>query len=157
MWLHQVYPGAGVSRVAELRATCRSTMLSLVCMCAINLLFAELPKIEFITFVLTGIAMLVALPLARFAVRGRLAKTRWWGIRMLLIGESADCDEIRRRNEAYRVTGLVVSASLPVSPSQLRVDAKLAPFTNEALRWHGPINRRWLHSSPAVVNTFPPD
>jgi hypothetical protein len=90
LWLHQVYPGAGISRVAELRAIFRSTVITLFCLSAINILFAELPKIEFITFALTSAATLVLLPLTRFVVRGRLAETPWWGIRLLLIGDRSD-------------------------------------------------------------------
>lgn len=133
MWLHQVYPGAGISRVSELRAVFRSTVIAMFCLSAINILFAELPKIEFLTFALTCATTLLLLPIARFGIRGRLANTDWWGIKMLLIGDRADCEEVCRRNRAYRSSGFIVgdSACLPERMA-LAGDSDHAQLINEA-------------------------
>jgi Undecaprenyl-phosphate galactose phosphotransferase WbaP len=133
MWLHQVYPAAGISRVDELRAIFRSTVLALCCLSGINILFAELPRIEFITFAVACLTTFLMLPLVRLVVRGRLATTSWWGIRMLLIGDPADCEEVIRRSRAYRSSGFIVgeSINLPESSSP-RADQDLIALTRVA-------------------------
>lgn len=112
MSIHQLYPGAGVSPVAELRGVVRSTVFSLVCLSAMNVLLGELPRSEFVTFALTAFCVSVSLPAGRWATRRLLAKTRWWGIRMLLIGQRDDClatlrQLLRRRSAGFIPTGYV--------------------------------------------------
>lgn len=135
MWLHQVYPGAGISRVAELRAIFRSAVITLFCLSAINILFAELPKIEFITFALAGAGTLVLLPVTRFVVRGRLAKTSWWGIRLLLIGDRSDCEEVSRRSRVYRSSGFIIGDSACHEPqASSTAGGNLTQTTNAAFQ-----------------------
>lgn len=146
MWLHQMYPGAGVSRVHELRAVCRSTALSLGCLSAINVLFAELPRLEFLTFVGAGAFAIVSLPLARYMARYWLARQPWWGIRMLLIGQPDDCAEVLRRRAAYRSSGYIVAGSRYVSEDQRTDDeAATAAITVDAFQ------RGCLHRAPVAA------
>ncbi len=89
--LHQLYPGAGAGPVAELRGIARSTIIALLSLSAINILLGQLPRIEFATFALTGLLIGGALPPLRWMARHLLGKTRWWGVRILLIGQRDDC------------------------------------------------------------------
>ena len=164
LWLHQVYPGAGISRVAELRAIFRSTVLTLFSLSAINILFAELPKIEFLTFALTCVVTLILLPAARYASRGQLAKTTWWGIRMLLIGDRADCDEVRLQSRAYRSSGFIVGGAVCLPEEGKATDGHdSTELTNDAFHlgcvYRSPVatvvSRRAHHLSHRLMFQFP--
>ncbi len=70
--LHGLYPGAGISPVYELRGTIRSTLLAALSLSTINLLFGQLPRIEFAAFACTAIVVSFLLPLARHLARAAL-------------------------------------------------------------------------------------
>jgi Undecaprenyl-phosphate galactose phosphotransferase WbaP len=107
MSVHQLYPGAGVSPVAELRGIVRSTFFALLCLAVMNLMLGQLPRIEFVTFACAALWVSLTLPLARWASRDLLARTRWWGIRILLIGRREDCIATCRLLSHRRSTGFV--------------------------------------------------
>lgn len=109
MSLHQLYPGAGISPVDELRGVFRSTMMAMLCLAAANVMFGELGRGEVMTFALAGIVIALLLPLTRFIARSVLSKTSWWGVRMLLIGTANDCEQICKRSRTYRSSGYMVS------------------------------------------------
>ena len=114
--LHQLYPGAGLSPVYELRGIVRSTGMAILCLCAMNLIFGALPRIEFVTFVLTAVAISLTLPVARSFARERLGKTQWWGIRTLLLGSHNDCVRVIARQKQQRGSGFVFAGY--VSPAE---------------------------------------
>jgi len=89
--LHQLYPSVGVSEVTEFRGIVRSTVLGLVCLSALNILFGQLPRIEFVTFAGTAIVVSLLLPIVRVKMRCWLSNFRWWGIHVLLDGRREDC------------------------------------------------------------------
>jgi len=105
MSVHQLYPGAGVSPVAELRGIVRSTMFALLCLGTMNVMLGQLPRIEFVTFACTAVLVSLLLPLARWITRDLLAHTQWWGIRILLIGRREDCIATMRLLNHRRSTG----------------------------------------------------
>lgn len=107
MSIHQMYPGAGVVPVAELRGIVRSTCFALLCLSATNVMLGQLPRIEFVTFACTALLVSIALPLARWAARDLLARTRWWGVRMLLVGRSEDCQATMRMLNLRRSSGFI--------------------------------------------------
>ncbi len=109
MSLHQLYPGAGISPVDELRGIFRSTMIAMLCLAAANVMFGDLGRNEVMTFAFAAALIATLLPLARFVVRGMLSQTDWWGIRMLLIGTASDCEHIQKRSRTYRSSGYIVS------------------------------------------------
>jgi Undecaprenyl-phosphate galactose phosphotransferase WbaP len=112
---HQLYPGAGLSPVTELRGIVRSSVLSLLCLSAMNVVLGQLPRIEFLTFVSTALIVSASLPLARWTARHLLARTSWWGTRILLIGQRDDCvatfaQLIRRRGSGFIPAGYTCHA-----------------------------------------------
>lgn len=106
--LHQLYPGAGVSPVDELRGLMRSTMIAFLCLSAMNLTFGQLGRIEFITFAIAAGIIAIALPLARQVGRELLSRTGWWGIRAVLVGSSKECESICDRIHSKRTSGFVL-------------------------------------------------
>ena len=105
--LHQLYPGAGISAVSELRGIVRSTCVGFFCLSAINIIFGQLPRIEFVTFTIAAISAAILLPLLRDATRRMLSKTSWWGIRMLLIGSRDECRKQFRDLSTKRASGFI--------------------------------------------------
>ncbi|TWU49715.1 UDP-glucose:undecaprenyl-phosphate glucose-1-phosphate transferase [Rubripirellula reticaptiva] len=103
--LHGLYPGAGISPVYELRGIVRSTFLAALSLSTINILFGQLPRIEFAIFACTAVMIAVLLPLARHLTRTALAKTSWWGIGTLLIGTASDGSRICSRIQSLRQSG----------------------------------------------------
>lgn len=115
MSVHQLYPGSGTSPVIELRGIVRSTVLALFCLSAMNIVLGQLPRIEFVTFIATAICVATLLPLARWTARHVLAKTSWWGVRILLIGQRDDClatlrQLLRRRSSGFIPAGYTCDA-----------------------------------------------
>ena len=108
IWLHGLYPGAGVAAVSELRGIARSAVYSCLCLCSLNLIFGHLPRIEFAIFVATTAIVMSALPLARHLTRSTLAVTSWWGIRTLLIGNRSTCKRLCSQVQSRRESGLKV-------------------------------------------------
>ena len=107
MSIHQLYPGAGVSPMAELRGIVRSTLFSLISLSAMNYLLGQLPKVEFATFACAAVLISVVLPTARSAARQLLGRTTWWGMRTLLVGSKRDCKRILLRNTIRRSSGFM--------------------------------------------------
>ena len=105
--LHQLYPGAGISSVAELRGIVRSTCAGFFCLSAINIIFGQLPRMEFVTFVVAAVFAATLLPVARGVARRLLSKTSWWGLRVLLIGSREECRKSIRHLRARRSSGFV--------------------------------------------------
>tara|TARA_R110002049_G_scaffold27321_2_gene94019 strand:+ start:96016 stop:97536 length:1521 start_codon:yes stop_codon:yes gene_type:complete len=105
--LHQLYPGAGISSVAELRGIVRSTCVSFFCLSTVNIIFGELPRIEFVTFAFAAIAVAGLLPIARGFSRRLLSKTSWWGLRVLLIGNRDQCRKTVADLKVRRWSGFV--------------------------------------------------
>ncbi|TWU39203.1 UDP-glucose:undecaprenyl-phosphate glucose-1-phosphate transferase [Novipirellula artificiosorum] len=89
--LHQLYPGAGLSPVTEIRGLVRSTFINLICLSSINIVLGQLPRIEFSIFVFAGLCIIVLIPMCRTLTRRILAPTKWWGMRLLLVGTQQDC------------------------------------------------------------------
>ncbi|QDT05895.1 UDP-glucose:undecaprenyl-phosphate glucose-1-phosphate transferase [Rubripirellula lacrimiformis] len=106
--LHQLYPGAGVSPVYELRGLVRSTVMALLFLSGMNLTFGQLPRSEFAVFAIAAIAISLSLPLARHLAREVLSKTKWWGIRTLLVGKQGECGRICERMLHRRSSGFVM-------------------------------------------------
>ncbi len=116
MSLHQLYPGAGTGPVAELRGIIRSVALAALSLSAVNIIWGQLPRIEFVTFAATALGVSIVLPPARWAARHVLGKTKWWGIRILLIGEREDClatlgQLVRRRSAGFIPAGYTCQAA----------------------------------------------
>ena len=107
MSTHQLYPGAGVSPMAELRGIVRSTLFALLGLSAMNYFLGQLPRIELVTFACTAVLISMALPTARTAARQMLGRTTWWGMRTLLVGSSRDCKRILSRNTIRRSSGFM--------------------------------------------------
>ena len=105
--VHQLYPGAGVSAVMELRGIVRSTFISLLCLSVMNVVLGQLPRIEFITFAIASALISMTLPLTRSLARRLLARTNWWGVRILLIGNRDDCAATYQQLKNRRSSGLV--------------------------------------------------
>ena len=110
MSMHQLYPGAGVSPIAELRGIVRSTVFSLLCLSVMNVLLGQLPRSEFLVFTCTALIVSMMLPIARWSTRNLLGRTKWWGIRLLLVGRRDDCvptfNQLRnRRSSGFIPTG----------------------------------------------------
>ena len=87
MAIHQLYPGTAVSQVFELRGLVRSVFMSFAFLAAMNALLGELPRREFVTFFIASVIVAILLPLVRNGVRRILSRTRWWGIRAVLVGD----------------------------------------------------------------------
>ncbi len=105
----------------------------MVCLAVINMLFGQLPNMELATFIVTGILILLLLPIARFVMRGLLRRTWWWGIRMLLIGTPADCEQVLTRSDSYRSSGFIITDSLSVPEGRAQADQhELMDLTNQA-------------------------
>ncbi|WP_186775304.1 exopolysaccharide biosynthesis polyprenyl glycosylphosphotransferase [Rubripirellula tenax] len=115
--LHQLYPGAGISPVHELRGIVRSTILAVLFLSGMNLIFGELPRIEFVSFACTGLVVAATLPIARYLARHWLSRTSWWGVRTVLIGLQHDCERLRSRMMSRSSSGLVIVGSVDVSES----------------------------------------
>lgn len=107
MSMHQLYPGAGVSPIAELRGVVRSTVTSLLCLSAMNLLLGELPRVEFITFACAALFISMSLPIIRWGARNLLSRSPWWGIRVLLIGQREDCVATFDQLQSRRPSGFI--------------------------------------------------
>ncbi len=107
MSLHQLYPGAGVSPIAELRGVVRSSVFALLCLSAMNVLLGQLARSEFITFACTGLLVSMMLPIMRSVTRHLLGRTRWWGVRLLLIGRRDDCITTFRQLKNRRASGFI--------------------------------------------------
>ena len=108
IWLHQLYPGAGVAAVSELRGIVRSASYACLCLSSVNMIFGNLPRIEFAIFVATTLMVSACLPLARYLVRHALAKTSWWGIRTLMIGSHSSCHQLCHQVQSRRESGLQI-------------------------------------------------
>jgi Undecaprenyl-phosphate galactose phosphotransferase WbaP len=106
--LHQLYPGAGISPVDELRGLMRSTMSAFLCLSAMNLTFGQLSREESFCFVVAAAIISIALPLTRQIACEILSRTGWWGIRVVLVGSSADCKNICARIKTKRSSGFVL-------------------------------------------------
>jgi Undecaprenyl-phosphate galactose phosphotransferase WbaP len=104
--LHQLYPGAGVSPVDELRGIVRSTVFTVALLATVNLVLGQLPRVEFFTFALGGVLVSVLLPFVRSLTRKTLASTNWWGIRLLLWGSRRDCITCFNELAGRRMSGL---------------------------------------------------
>ena len=105
--LHQLYPGAGISSVTELRGIVRSTCVGFFCLSAINIIFGQLPRIEFVTFAVAAVSAAACLPIARGLARRVLSRTSWWGLRVLLIGRLDECRKTMRQLRARRCSGFL--------------------------------------------------
>ncbi|TWU37600.1 putative sugar transferase EpsL [Novipirellula aureliae] len=108
--LHQLYPGAGLSPVAEIRGVVRSAFMGLIILSTSNLVLGQLPRIEFAIFVFAGLCICALIPLTRGIARRILSKTSWWGMRLLLVGNQQDCTRAmnllnRRGVPGYRPVG----------------------------------------------------
>ncbi|WP_442511237.1 exopolysaccharide biosynthesis polyprenyl glycosylphosphotransferase [Novipirellula sp. SH528] len=108
--LHQMYPGVGVGHVFELRGLLRSTFFSFVILASLNAWLGQLPKLEFATFVVATMAISLLMPIARFAARYLLGRTRWWGLRVLVLGDRLSalqtCEELtQHRSWGFRPIG----------------------------------------------------
>ncbi len=134
--LHQLYPGAGVSPVDELRGIVRSTFLAFLSLSAMNVLFGQLPRLEFVVFATAAASVAMLLPLVRYSARELLSRTSWWGIRTLLIGSRGDCYRMQERSQRCRTSGFIVadSLSIPETTCRHRVDGNLLDATVDALQ-----------------------
>ncbi|TWU22917.1 UDP-glucose:undecaprenyl-phosphate glucose-1-phosphate transferase [Novipirellula galeiformis] len=108
--LHQLYPGVGVGNVFELRGLTRATVCSFILLALLNAWFGELPRYEFASFVISGTLVCVLLPFARWMGRRALAKTTWWGLRVLVLGDRFSalqtCQELSQNlNWGFRPIG----------------------------------------------------
>ncbi len=103
--LHQLYPGAGISPVDELRGLMRSTMLAFSCLSAMNLFFGQLSRYECLWFAIAAALVSIGLPLARQICREVLSRTNWWGVRAILVGSSSDCENVFARIHTKRSSG----------------------------------------------------
>ncbi|MDA8743351.1 exopolysaccharide biosynthesis polyprenyl glycosylphosphotransferase [Rubripirellula amarantea] len=109
MSLHQLYPGAGVAAVSELRGIARSAAMTCLCLSSMNMIFGQLPRIEFAIFVVSAGFVVMLLPVSRHIARVLLAKTSWWGIRTLLIGTRSQCQKLCEMIQSRRESGLVIA------------------------------------------------
>lgn len=107
MSLYQLYPGAGVGPVEELRGIVRSTLYSTVCLAATHAVLGQLTLAEVATFTLAALIASIAIVLSRGVARHVLSKTRWWGIRILMVGFREDCIATYRQLKRRRSCGLV--------------------------------------------------
>ena len=105
--IHQLYPGTSVSQVFELRGLVRSVFISFAFLAAMNALLGDLPRREFVTFVIASLLIAFTLPLFRTMVRNRLANTRWWGIRALLVGDPHTAKSACVHSRASRRCGYI--------------------------------------------------
>jgi Undecaprenyl-phosphate galactose phosphotransferase WbaP len=108
IWLHGLYPGAGIAAVSELRGAARSAVYSCLALSSLNMIFGHLPRIEFAIFVLATLLVMSLLPLSRYLTRAVLARTSWWGIRTLMIGSRSVCSRLCRQVQSRRESGLMI-------------------------------------------------
>lgn len=134
--LHQLYPGAGLSPVDELRGIVRSTFLAVICLSAMNVAFGQFHRIEFAVFACAAVSIAVLLPVVRFAARMCLSRMSWWGTRALLVGSRQDCDYVRSRSQVWRKSGIILADSIcvPESANQNRDRARQIDATADVLR-----------------------
>ncbi len=85
--LHQLYPGVGLGHVFELRGLTRATVCSFAVLACLNASFGKLPRLEFIAFAVACLLTCLVLPFSRWIARKCLARTSWWGLRVLVLGD----------------------------------------------------------------------
>ncbi len=103
---HQLYPGAGINPIAELRGVVRSTCVALLCLAAMNQILGRFARVELLAFLVAAACVATVLPSARWGIRRLLACTSWWGLRVLLIGQRDDCVASFRQLTNRRASGL---------------------------------------------------
>jgi Undecaprenyl-phosphate galactose phosphotransferase WbaP len=113
---HQLYPGAGVNPVAELRGLVRSIASGLIVLAIINILLGQFPRIEFGVFALAGLLSAISIPAARTFMRRLCCLLPWWGIRLLIVGRQQDCLEaieqlLSRRSLGFKPVGFTCDSN----------------------------------------------
>ncbi|GAA5504902.1 hypothetical protein Rcae01_00341 [Novipirellula caenicola] len=108
--LHGVYPGAGLNPVAELRGLIRSTIISYLGLTGLNVILGQLPRLEATIFATSVLITVLLLPLARTLSRYMMGHFSWWGIRVLVVGETEQrtitCRKLIKHHEwGYRPVG----------------------------------------------------
>ena len=147
MSVYHLYPGAGIGPVAELRGIVRSTFYAMLCLAGMNVVLGQLPQIELLAFVLAAAFISALVTTSRCGVRRILSRTRWWGIRILLIGLRDDCMESFEQLSRRRSSGFV--------PAGYTCDlAKVDPFESQDQRLLGAdsdaVDLAGLHSAPVA-------
>ncbi|QDV69826.1 UDP-glucose:undecaprenyl-phosphate glucose-1-phosphate transferase [Rosistilla carotiformis] len=86
---YQLYPAIGLNPAIELkRYTCASSIAT--CLLAIGVLgFSTFDSHSVTMLAMLWAGSVVALPAARWVARRQLARTTWWGMRCVVVGESA--------------------------------------------------------------------
>ncbi|WP_372715874.1 exopolysaccharide biosynthesis polyprenyl glycosylphosphotransferase [Novipirellula sp.] len=105
MSIHQMYPGVGDSQIAELRGLVRSTIFSFVSLAALNAMLGQLPRVEFIMFLIGVMMTAFFLPLSRNVARRYLARRTWWGMRALIVGDAESSQQTFRRLKSHPTCG----------------------------------------------------
>lgn len=126
---YQMYPGVGADSATELK---RYTFASTIATALLAIAMLGFTQCELRSVAMLGLHWLgcvVALPTARNLARRRLAKTKWWGLRCIVIGDSAT-DHLNHQppsqlaQQGYRVLGYV-RCSEPYWDSQSTSDEQL--------------------------------
>lgn len=112
LWFYQLYPGVGISAVSELRGVVKAAFNTCFALSSVNLIFGNLPRIEFAIFVSAMLCVMALLPLSRNLARILLAKTNWWGIRAILIGDCLTCDRLFEGMAKHRESGIRIRGYL---------------------------------------------
>ena len=121
------YRGLGLPPVAELRSVARAGLGSAVIVALSATTFAERSVVATL-FPLTLFSVLLAglLPLARAAVRRRLADRSWWGMRAILVGDETATRSLKDHLDRHRHLGVV-----PITgggPARHRAERERAPL-----------------------------
>ncbi|MCA9187586.1 MAG: undecaprenyl-phosphate galactose phosphotransferase WbaP [Pirellulaceae bacterium] len=110
-WVFRLYPAIGMHPAVELKETTTSTLFFVVSASAMYSALRGFSLAVALMVLLCSTGLLIGLPVARFVARYWLAKTRFWGLRCLVVGGNHERLLSRRKrwvaNMGYRIVGYV--------------------------------------------------
>jgi Undecaprenyl-phosphate galactose phosphotransferase WbaP len=99
-----LYAGGGISTVEELRRAALGTHFVCLSLTA-SLFFLQQPQPNPGLLILSGSLTAAAVPLARSAARALFAKTRWWGVPVIILGTGQTATALIERLQKHPEIG----------------------------------------------------
>ena len=109
-----LYPGYGLTAVKELEHIIKSISLSFIFLAAVSYLNKPFQDFSRSVFLLAWVGASISIPVVHFVLRNILSRFSWYGIPVIIFGDSKWADQVYKIVHRLRRLGWQVQAVLPL-------------------------------------------
>ncbi len=123
-----LFPASGINPVCELRNQLTSISGSFLVLVALNGLVGEVTTNEVVTIFVAFPLVLVAGPSSRFSARRACARCRWWGERVIIVGNGRQGKLVYEFLDRMPQRGLKPLGMVDDNPGEYWISEEAVPF-----------------------------